>query len=82
MLRSVFTAYGIKHDSGTSQPEGGVSENHLAVHLAAALLAEKGRTLLRTPIPKGSAVSWSSQRESAPPFTVTALAKPTIHHDD
>jgi len=60
--------------------KGGVGKTTLAVHLAASLAA-KGRTLLLDADPQGSAVSWSSQREGAPPFTVTALAKPTIHRD-
>jgi chromosome partitioning protein len=31
--------------------------------------------------PQGSAMAWSSTRESEPPFAVVGMAKPTLHRD-
>ena len=31
--------------------------------------------------PQGSAMAWSSTRESEPPFSIVSMAKPTLHRD-
>ncbi len=60
--------------------KGGSGKTTLALHLAAAM-AERHRVLLVDADPQGSALDWTQQRESAPPFATLALPRPTLHRD-
>lgn len=61
--------------------KGGVGKTTLSIHLADALVRRGARVLLIDADPQQTAMKWSTIRAGENPFSVIAMAKPTLHKE-
>ena len=61
--------------------KGGTGKTTIALHLAHGLALRDRRVLLIDADPQGSSRDWAAARDSAPPFQVIGLDRPTVHRD-